>query len=102
MVLRFDRERNLAHWRDSEERNAWTANATELAEALVRYADIPGTAQAQPLVLALTPHPSPLISLQESDRTSVSGIGLLLLSTVAALVTLRRQMLEVPKRLVGP
>ncbi len=79
VVLRFDSVRNLARWRDSEERQVWTARATELAEAPVRYTDITGTAQAQPLALALTP-------LQEFVRTSVSGIGLLLLGTVAALV----------------
>ena len=57
----------------------WLARGDELAEEPPRFANITGTAQDRSLALALTP-------LESFVRTSVSGIGLLLLGTVAAIV----------------
>lgn len=79
IVLRFDSESNLRSWAESEERKTWNAIADELAEDAPFIANITGTAQDQPLALAR----SPLESFVES---SVSGIGLLLLGAVLALV----------------
>ncbi|HYO31048.1 MAG TPA: Na+/H+ antiporter NhaA [Thermomicrobiales bacterium] len=79
VVFSFDRESNLHAWKESEERRAWNAIGDELAEEPPRYANITGTAQEQRLALALTP-------LQGFVQTSVSGIGLLLLGTILALI----------------
>lgn len=79
VVLRFDRESNLRRWTESAERRVWTARGEELAEEGPRMANITGTAQEQSFFLALAP-------LRGFVRTSVSGIGLLLLGTVVALV----------------
>ncbi len=79
VVFRFDRESNLRRWKESEERRAWYARGEELAEDAPQIANITGTAQEARLVMALTP-------LEGFVRTSVSGIGLLLLGTVLALV----------------
>jgi NhaA family Na+:H+ antiporter len=76
--MRFDHESNLRRWMESDERKEWTARGEELAEVPPRAANITGTFQEQPLVLALTP-------LQHYVRTSISGIGLLLLGTAVAL-----------------
>jgi NhaA family Na+:H+ antiporter len=79
IVLRFDSERSLRRWLDSDERRIWSDRSRELSEAAPRIANITGTAQEQPLALALTP-------FEEFVRTSVSGIGLLLVGTAAALI----------------
>ena len=79
VVLRFDRESNLRRWLESEERQAWYARAGHLIEAPPRLENITGTAQERRLALALAP-------LGGFVRTSISGIGLLLLGTVVALV----------------
>jgi Na+:H+ antiporter, NhaA family len=79
VVLRFDRESDLHRWLESEERQAWYARAEHLIEAPPRLEDITGTAQDRRLALALAP-------LGGFVRTSISGIGLLLLGTVVALV----------------
>jgi Na+:H+ antiporter, NhaA family len=79
VVLRFDRESNLRLWLDSEERQTWYARAEHLIERAPRLENITGTAQDRRLALALAP-------LGGFVRTSISGIGLLLLGTVVALV----------------
>ena len=79
IVLRFDSDASLQRWLGSEERRLWQELAEELTEAPPRGSNITGTAQASPLALALTP-------LEHYVRTSVSGIGLLLLGTGLALV----------------
>src|SRR5215211_4198377 len=79
VVLRFDRESNVRLWKTSEERRTWLALADELSEDEAAYANITGTGQERPLVLALSP-------LDSFVRTSVSGIGLLLLGTALALL----------------
>jgi NhaA family Na+:H+ antiporter len=79
VILRFDQERNLRRWLESEERRAWYEHAGNLIEAGPRIEDLTGTAQERPLALALAP-------LEDFVRTSVSGIGFLLLGTVVALV----------------
>ncbi len=79
VVLRFDSEASARRWRDSEERQVWAERAEQLTEATPRVSNITGTAQEQPLALAIAP-------LREFVQTSISGIGLLLLGTVAALV----------------
>jgi NhaA family Na+:H+ antiporter len=77
--VRFAAERDLRRWEDSEERRAWYARNEALIEGAPAITDITGTAQVRSLALALSP-------LNNFVRTSVSGIGLLLLATVAALV----------------
>jgi Na+:H+ antiporter, NhaA family len=79
VVFRFDQKRNLRRWKESEERRMWLARGDELAEEPPRFANITGTAQDRPLAIALTP-------LESFVRTSVSGIGLLLLGTLTAIV----------------
>jgi NhaA family Na+:H+ antiporter len=79
VVVRFDRESNLRRWAESEERRIWYARGQELAEELPQAVNITGTSQERRLSLALTP-------LDEFVRTSVSGIGLLLLGAGLALV----------------
>lgn len=79
VILRFDNEKSLQRWRESDERTFWTNLADELSDGTPRVANITGTAQEQPLSLAITP-------IEEFVRTSISGIGLLLLGTVVALV----------------
>lgn len=79
IVLGFDNERSLERWQGSEERQVWVDRAEELSEGSPSVADITGTAQDQPLSLVLSP-------IEEFVRTSISGIGLLLLGTAAALV----------------
>jgi NhaA family Na+:H+ antiporter len=79
VVVRFASEDDLRRWEESEERRVWTASTEELVEGAPFVANITGTGQEQKLVLALSPHESFV-------RTSVSGIGLLLLGTFLALV----------------
>jgi len=79
VVVRFAAESDLRRWEDSEERRAWYARSEALIEGAPAITDITGTAQERSLALALSP-------LNNFVRTSVSGIGLLLLGTVAALV----------------
>jgi NhaA family Na+:H+ antiporter len=79
VVLRFNRESDLRRWTDSEERQRWIEHGEDLSEGPPWITNITGTAQEQPLALALTP-------LEHFVRTSVSGIGLLLLGTAVAIV----------------
>jgi NhaA family Na+:H+ antiporter len=79
VVVRFAAESDLRWWEDSEERRAWYTRSEALIEGAPAITDITGTAQERSLALALSP-------LNNFVRTSVSGIGLLLLATVAALV----------------
>jgi NhaA family Na+:H+ antiporter len=77
-VLTFRSQKDLEAWKLWPERLALLAEADGIAEAPI-FADISGTAQTGRLALALTP-------FEQFVRTSVSGIGLLLFGTVAALV----------------
>lgn len=80
VILRFENTETLHAWKVSAERADWNERADDLTDddtALVT--DITGTAQERGLVLAITP-------FQSFVRTSVSGIGLLLVGTLAALV----------------
>ncbi|HET7034167.1 MAG TPA: Na+/H+ antiporter NhaA [Thermomicrobiaceae bacterium] len=79
VVFRFDNLRALHRWQDSEERRHWNELLPEFEASPRRAVDISGTSQELTLALALTP-------LQSFVRTSVSGIGLLLLGTALALV----------------
>ncbi|HET7056241.1 MAG TPA: Na+/H+ antiporter NhaA [Thermomicrobiales bacterium] len=79
VLLRFDSNRSRERWRESPERRIWEDRADDISEGRPRVADITGTSQEQPLALALGP-------LQEFVRTSVSGIGLLLLGAAVALI----------------
>jgi NhaA family Na+:H+ antiporter len=79
VLLRFDSEGSLQRWRDSDERTIWEVRADEISEGTPRVLNITGTAQEQPLALALGP-------LQEFVRNSVSGIGLLLFGAALALI----------------
>lgn len=79
VVFRFDSVRNLRRWRDSKERRLLNEHRLHFEAAPSRAVDITGTSQELTLALALTP-------LESFVRTSVSGIGLLLLGTVLALL----------------
>jgi antibiotic biosynthesis monooxygenase (ABM) superfamily enzyme len=79
VVLRFDSEASARRWRDSEERQVWAERAEQLTEATPRVSNIIGTAQAQPLALAIA-------LLREFVRMSTSGIGLLFLGPAAMII----------------
>src|SRR5688500_18622744 len=55
IVLGFDSERSLERCQESDERTFWAEHAEELSDGLPRVANITGTAQEQPLSLALSP-----------------------------------------------
>ena len=77
-VLTFRGDADLEAWKQWPRRLELIAQADAIAET-PRFADISGTAQAGRLAMALTP-------FEQFVRTSVSGIGLLLAGTVAALI----------------
>lgn len=77
-VLWFRRQEDLEAWRAWPKRVELVTQADSLAETAL-VADISGTAQSGRLALALTP-------FEQFVRTSVSGIGLLLFATLAALI----------------
>jgi NhaA family Na+:H+ antiporter len=77
-VLSFRSHADLDAWKQWPTRLELVAQADSLAE-VPTFADISGTTQTGRLVLALTP-------FEQFVRTSVSGIGLLLFGTAAALV----------------
>jgi NhaA family Na+:H+ antiporter len=79
MVVTFASDEALHDWKESESRREWLAAVEPLVEDRTQLANISGTAQERQLALALTP-------LESFVRTSVSGIGLLLLGTALALV----------------
>ncbi|MFN8664320.1 MAG: Na+/H+ antiporter NhaA [Thermomicrobiales bacterium] len=79
MVITFDSDESLQQWLDSETRRTWLAEIDPLVERETPLANISGTGQERQLALALTP-------LESFVRTSVSGIGLLLLGTALALI----------------
>ncbi len=79
VIVRFDRSSNLETWKQSDERAAWQAIGDDLVESAPLVRNITGTSQERTLALALSP-------LERYVATSVSGIGLLLLGTVIALV----------------
>lgn len=79
VVVTFARESDLQAWQASEERRVWIADIDALTENEPFFANITGTLQARGFAMALAP-------LDGFVRTSVSGIGLLLLGTVLALI----------------
>jgi NhaA family Na+:H+ antiporter len=80
VVIRFASEGALHQWKVSAERAEWNRRIDDLTEDdAPLVANLTGTMQDRGIVLALTP-------FQDFVRTSVSGIGLLLLGTVLALV----------------
>ena len=87
VIIWFDSERNLHAWKESPERLALLERAAEFSDEDVTVANITGTAQERQLALALTP-------LEQFVRTSVSGIGLLLLGTAAAIVLANSPLAE--------
>ncbi len=91
IILRFDSERNLHAWKESDERREWYVIADQFSDEGALITNITGTAQERNLVLALTP-------LQGFVQTSVSGIGLLLLGTVLALVLANSPMSDMYDR----
>lgn len=90
-ILRFDSASNLHGWQNSDERTEWSARGEAFEDGEAVYTNITGTAQERPLVLALTP-------LEGFVRTSVSGIGLLLLGTVLAIVCANSPMSDMYDR----
>lgn len=79
VVFTFASDPALQAWLASDVRQAWLAEIEPLVERESPLANISGTSQERPLALAMTP-------LESFVRTSVSGIGLLLLGTVLALI----------------
>lgn len=79
LVATFASEDDLQVWQGSEARHAWLAAVEPLVEDGTALTNISGTSQERQLALALTP-------LESFVSTSVSGIGLLLLGTVLAVV----------------
>ena len=77
-ILTFRSAADLEAWKAWPERLERIAEADAIAETPT-FSDISGTAQTGKLAQALTP-------FEQFVRTSVSGIGLLLFGTVAALV----------------
>jgi heme-degrading monooxygenase HmoA len=77
-VLTFRSQADLQAWKHWPRRLELVGQAEGIGEAPV-FADVSGTAQTGRLVLALTP-------FEQFVRTSVSGIGLLLFGTAAALL----------------
>jgi NhaA family Na+:H+ antiporter len=87
MVITFDSDESLQQWLNSEIRRTWLAEIDPLVERETPLANISGTGQERQLALALTP-------LESFVRTSVSGIGLLLLGTVLALIAANSPLAE--------
>lgn len=79
MVFTFASDEALQAWLASDRRQTWLAEIEPLVERETTFANISGTGQERQLALALTP-------LESFVRTSVSGIGLLLLGTALALI----------------
>jgi NhaA family Na+:H+ antiporter len=77
-VLTFRSQADLDAWKEWPRRLELIGRAEGIAETPT-YANITGTAQTGRLVMALTP-------FEQFVRTSVSGIGLLLFGTLAAVV----------------
>jgi Na+:H+ antiporter, NhaA family len=78
-ILTFQNQERLEAWKESARRLELIAQAELVSAEDPFFANITGTAQAAPLAMALTP-------LEQFVRTSVSGIGLLLAGTVAAII----------------
>ena len=87
MVFTFTSDEALQGWLDSDVRQSWLAEIDPLVEAGTPVANISGTGQERQLALALTP-------LESFVRTSVSGIGLLLLGTTLALIAANSPLAE--------
>lgn len=79
VLIRFDGRDSLHAWTASEARDHRLAQLDAVSAGTGGVFNITGTAQERPLAIALTP-------LDQFVRTSVSGIGLLLLGTALALI----------------
>lgn len=79
VVVTFASEQDLEDWQASEARQVWLADLEALTENEAFLANITGTLQARNFALALAP-------VGGFVRTSVSGIGLLLLGTLLAII----------------
>ena len=79
VVARFAQESDLQHWQASEAWHSWVARGEPLLERAPDIVDITGTSQERRLSSALTP-------LDRFVRTSISGIALLLVGTILAVV----------------
>lgn len=78
-ILTFASEEDQHRWKSSAERLALLARFDEVSENESFVANISGTSQTGKLALALSP-------LDSYVRTTVSGIGLLLLGTILAII----------------
>jgi NhaA family Na+:H+ antiporter len=79
IVVRFAHERDVHRWETSEAWQSWLARSGSLVERTPDIVNITGTSQERRLSSTLTP-------LDRFVRTSISGIGLLLLGTILAVV----------------
>src|SRR5918992_5335943 len=75
VVVRFAQESDFQHWEASEAWHSWRARIDALIERAPHIVDITGTSQDRRLFSTLTP-------LDRFVRTSISGIGLLLVGTI--------------------
>ena len=79
VIVRFAHESDAQRWKHSEDRETWLADVADLVEPDVFVTNITGTAQERRVALRLA-------RVDSFVQSSVSGIGLLLLGTVVALV----------------
>jgi NhaA family Na+:H+ antiporter len=91
VVVRFAHESDAQRWKHSPERQEWLARVEELAEPEVFVANITGTAQERRLAFRLA-------RVDTFVQSSVSGIGLLLLGTVVALILANSPLSEAYER----
>jgi NhaA family Na+:H+ antiporter len=95
VVFRFERESDLRRWKASPESQTWHDLAEELLDDVPPVIEnISGTSQERTLVMALTP-------LEGYVRSSVSGIGMLLVGTALALVMANTMFADAYERLWG-
>ena len=79
VVVSFAHESDAQRWKHSVERKQWLAKVEDLVEPEVFVANITGTAQERRFALRLA-------RVDTFVQSSVSGIGLLLLGTLVALI----------------
>ncbi len=88
MVVRFAQESDFQRWEASEAWHSWSARIDALVERAPQIVNITGTSQERRLFSTLTP-------LDRFVRTSISGIGLLLVGTILAVVAANSPFSEV-------
>jgi Na+:H+ antiporter, NhaA family len=88
LVVRFAHQSDFQSWEASEAWHSWCVRTDALLERAPHVVNITGTSQERRLFSTLTP-------LDRFVRTSISGIGLLLVGTVLAVVAANSPLSEV-------